>query len=411
MRDAIALVTFLLGLAVSAPAVRAQEFEPNNTCAQANLVSSGTYYGQTMHVWHFPDLEGWDYDFFRIPVPAGASVTITTWAYNLWEPGELRHYMYLNGCGGTANGPWATSSGPYSITFVNTTSSTSDFYLLLYAWSYELPDWMMMLDYQLQIEIVPDACVSGVEDRFETGPGGPAVPIAPGLHTGLFTRPDNDDVYSLRLAQGTSIAVRIDFDQSAGDLDLEVSDGTHTTVSNGTTGVEFVDFTTTLPIGADLTRIRVLPKPGPGATCNTYDLRIDVLQTPIGTSYCQAGVNGYTTEARILAAGSSSVSANLLMLWCQAFPGANPGILIASPTQAQVPFGDGFRCVGGGILRLAASSAVDHVAVYTPNFTSGQGTAITPGTTWNFQAFYRDTTLPGGTGFNLTDGVSIAMTP
>jgi len=47
---------------------------------------------------------------------------------------------------------------------------------------------------------------------------------------------------------------------------------------------------------------------------------------------------------------------------CQAFPGQNPGILIAGTSQAQVPFGGGVRCVGGGILRLGARSVANRIA-------------------------------------------------
>jgi len=65
---------------------------------------------------------------------------------------------------------------------------------------------------------------------------------------------------------------------------------------------------------------------------------------------------------------------------CQAFPGQNPGILIAGTSQA-------------------------------PNFAAGTGLQVTPGTTFDFQVFYRDLTLPGGAGFNLTDAVAIPLTP
>ena len=37
---------------------------------------------------------------------------------------------------------------------------------------------------------------------------------------------------------------------------------------------------------------------------------------------------------------------------------------------------------------------------------SGQ---ITPDSTWNFQLWYRDPMGPGGTGFNLSDGLSVTF--
>jgi len=253
-------------------------------------------------------------------------------------------------------------------------------------------------------------CAGGIEDRFEAGPGIP-VPLAPGNHPALYATTLNDDEYTLRLPAGTTISAQIDFVHAQGDLDLEVRDATLSLLSNGFTNQELVFYTTTPPDAFRDVVVRVAPKVGLTSVCNTYNLRVDVLQTALGTSYCQAEVNGYGTEARILPAGSSSVSANNLSFVCQAFPGLNPGILIAGTAQTQVPFGDGFRCVGGGILRLGASSAANRIALYAPNLSVGTGLQITPGTIWNFQAFYRDLTLPGGAGFNLTNAVAIPMTP
>jgi len=105
------------------------------------------------------------------------------------------------------------------------------------------------------------------------------------------------------------------------------------------------------------------------------------------------------------------VSANNLSFVCQAFPGQNPGILIAGTPQAQVPFGDGFRCIGSGIVRLGASAASNGVATYAPNLAAGRGLLVPAGTTFDFQAFDRDRALPGGAGFDLTNAVAIPLPP
>ena len=227
----------------------------------------------------------------------------------------------------------------------------------------------------------------------------------------LFAGTSREDAYSLRIPSGTTLRVRIDFQHAAGDLDLEVSDSVATTASTSTSDQESVTFTTTAPIAIDTVLVRVAPKVGAPPLCNTYALTIEVVSPALGTSYCDAEPNGYGTEARLLPSGSASVSANDLRFTCQAFPGPSSCLLVAGTQTTFAPFGDGWRCVGGTVVRLGTAFAVDRVATLAPNFTSPSGSAITPGTTWNWQVYYRDLSVPGGAGFNLTDGVSIAMTP
>jgi hypothetical protein len=85
------------------------------------------------------------------------------------------------------------------------------------------------------------------------------------------------------------------------------------------------------------------------------------------------------------------------------------------PDAEQVPFGDGYRCVGGGTHRLrpvvrADASGRAELAVdltLPPN----PGATILPGSEWSFQFWYRDPTGPGGTTFNLSNGLRAAFCP
>ena len=45
-----------------------------------------------------------------------------------------------------------------------------------------------------------------------------------------------------------------------------------------------------------------------------------------------------------------------------------------------------------------------------PPANSGAG-QITAGSTWNFQYWYRDPQLPGGSGFNLSDALQVLFRP
>ena len=107
---------------------------------------------------------------------------------------------------------------------------------------------------------------------------------------------------------------------------------------------------------------------------------------------------------------SPSFSANDLKLIAGPVPD-QPGIFYFGPNQIEVPFGDGYRCVGGTVRRLPVSFAsggnlvrdVDYSANYAAGF-------ITAGSSWNFQAWFRDPAAGGAT-FNLSNGLHITFCP
>ena len=113
---------------------------------------------------------------------------------------------------------------------------------------------------------------------------------------------------------------------------------------------------------------------------------------------------------------SSSVSGNDLTLRAEPVPAQQNGVFFYGPIQTQVPFGNGFRCVGAGgtgIARLAIENSgpagvLEHCLDNTMPPTAA--TQITVGSTWNFQAWYRDP-AGGGAFFNLSDGLSVTFGP
>lgn len=117
---------------------------------------------------------------------------------------------------------------------------------------------------------------------------------------------------------------------------------------------------------------------------------------PVAQNYCT------TTQARIAARpilGGALVTA-------YALPPNVPCLVYAGTTQAQAPFGNGVRCVGGTIVRLGVantqSGQVD-VALLAGDPLLQQ---INAGSPRYFQAWYRQAAIPGA-GFNLTDGVRL----
>ena len=96
------------------------------------------------------------------------------------------------------------------------------------------------------------------------------------------------------------------------------------------------------------------------------------------------------------------------------------GLFYYGPQPAQVPFGDGFRCVGGGstgtfrlnppLMTDSFGDAIRALDMTQPPMGSGSG-QVTGGSTWYFQFWYRDPQGPGGSGFNFSDGLQVDFCP
>ena len=133
-----------------------------------------------------------------------------------------------------------------------------------------------------------------------------------------------------------------------------------------------------------------------------------------GTNYCQAGVNSTGVGAPMSASGTADILRNDLVLRAEFLPPNRPGLFFYGAGEDNAPLGNGFRCIhpaGVGLFRLSPPLsagggslewAVDYAA---QSIVAGQ---ITTGSTWYFQAWYRDPAA-GGASFNLTDGYAITF--
>jgi hypothetical protein len=109
--------------------------------------------------------------------------------------------------------------------------------------------------------------------------------------------------------------------------------------------------------------------------------------------------------------GSTSVATNDFILYCYSTPPNSSGLFFFGPSQTQVAFGNGYRCVGGTIRRLAigiADGFGDANRVLDVNHVPGA--PITAGQVWNFQYWYRNPAA-GGAGYNLSDGLKVTFCP
>jgi len=165
---------------------------------------------------------------------------------------------------------------------------------------------------------------------------------------------------------------------------------------------------------AIIKRVQVESSANEGAFVMMDDMRIDFAE--IDMRYCEGAPNSTGEGARIAATGTTSVQANNLTLVSSGQPWLSTGLFFYGGATSQVPLGDGFRCVasgGSGVQRLPLDQAdvlatmrtvLDHDAIINPP------TQIMPGSTWHFQAMYRDPAA-GGNGVNLSDAITLTFAP
>ncbi|MFT4539583.1 MAG: hypothetical protein ACI841_003255 [Planctomycetota bacterium] len=141
-------------------------------------------------------------------------------------------------------------------------------------------------------------------------------------------------------------------------------------------------------------------------------IEVEAIAPALLSNYCIAASNSVGDGALISCVGSLSVAANDFTLRVQAAPIGEPGLFIQGENQLQQPFGAGHRCVGGNVTRLgpastvAADGSADRtVDLLNPPTAMSQ---ILPGSSWNFQFWYRDSAQAT---FNLSNGLNATFAP
>jgi hypothetical protein len=134
---------------------------------------------------------------------------------------------------------------------------------------------------------------------------------------------------------------------------------------------------------------------------------------PPVSNYCSTSPNSVGAGVIATATGSTSISANDLVLIGNGGPSNFFGIFFYGGAQIAAPFGEGLRCVGAGSGPLYRLPPVNSgsAGVFTTALNHGSLAApISPGETWNFQCWYRDP-QGGPSGFNLSDGLEVFFCP
>ncbi len=417
--------TALAAATLSAAPVRAGDFaEPNNTCATAYLLGPGGHAGLSSWDWYEPpSIDATDFDHYRIALAPGQSLLFTCTRTGSSGPAATLYGSVYDVTAGCAGAP-QLSAFLDNASFAATNSSTAsvEYDVVVYAWLAN--EGYATINYTLNVDIAPIGC-AGVDDLL--GPSSFSAPrrLTPvtigGLSAGatdLFAGPGQwDDVYAVRVPPGATIDARIALVHANGDLDLLLADpgsGTVLALSATTADQEQVIRTNTSGVVEEVL-VAVRARPADTSICNAYQLDLDVNDPAIGTSYCIAAPNSTENGASLRGFGTSSLGDPLssLAFAVEGLPPGVPCLLYYGTSTAQVPFGDGFRCVAGSTFREAvvfASAVGEALIPFTPASSQPSGTVV-PGSTWHFQAYYRNLTGPLGTGFNLSDGYTILFQP
>lgn len=135
-----------------------------------------------------------------------------------------------------------------------------------------------------------------------------------------------------------------------------------------------------------------------------------VPEYPQPQSYCVALPNSTGATATLASSGHTSVVWNDLVLSCSGLPPNTFGLFYAGTQRDQTPLGNGFRCLGGSVVRYpivhadAGGFAAQAIDLGSPLL------GVAPGDVRQFQMFYRNP-AGGGAGFNLSDGIEITVCP
>lgn len=138
---------------------------------------------------------------------------------------------------------------------------------------------------------------------------------------------------------------------------------------------------------------------------------VDLFAQP--QNYCTAAPNSVGPGAVFHVTGSASIAADDLELWSTGLPPGSVGVFAYGNAQSNLPFGNGFLCVGGTTASFLPTVAqANGVATVEVDYfgSPSQGGLIAAGSTWNFQFTYRDA-AGGGAQFNLSDATTVDFLP
>ena len=135
--------------------------------------------------------------------------------------------------------------------------------------------------------------------------------------------------------------------------------------------------------------------------------------TTAAETYCTGAPNSAGPGAQIQFNGSTSLSANELVLRVTGAVPFSPGLFLSGTSTIEVPFGDGFRCAGGSLVRFSAQivNGRGEASEFVDFTNFPNGLSLNSGDERSFQFWFRDPAGAGGSGFNLSNGLKLRLCP
>jgi hypothetical protein len=170
----------------------------------------------------------------------------------------------------------------------------------------------------------------------------------------------------------------------------------------------------TIPAQVAVSALAALPESEPG-TVYCYGVGC-----PCGNNDPSGGCrHSRRYGGRLAGSGSTSVAADDLELFAFVLPPNRNGRFYMSQNTTQLAFGDGLLCAGSGGYPLfrfpfensgstASLRLPPNLVAYCGQHFPGTG-QIFPGSTWNFQVWFRDPVGPCGGFFNTTNSYAVAF--
>ncbi len=126
---------------------------------------------------------------------------------------------------------------------------------------------------------------------------------------------------------------------------------------------------------------------------------------------CTTSPNSVGAGALLVAYGSTWISAQNFLLSAQHAPPGSSGLFFYGPGESAVPLGGGMLCVSGPQQRLPLVTVqASGLAQYHVDFSSSAASAITAGSSWYFQFWYRDPAGGSGALHNTSDSLRATFT-
>ncbi|TDJ76342.1 MAG: hypothetical protein E2O39_03400 [Planctomycetota bacterium] len=272
-------------------------------------------------------------------------------------------------------------------------------------------------------DITQEPCLVAPDDGLEENDTcGTAVPMVDGSYPGLFVSKTDPDYYTVQIAEGATIQLDWFFVGASGDIDVFLWDacgGNLLGQSISPDSDEQIIYTNTGTCTIDAVIRTELWGGDTNTDCNTYMFVIsgEGAGTPCaggpGTNYCTSTVNSTGAASTISATGSASIAANDLVISADNLP-QQPGIFIAGPSPAQIPFFNGFLCIDpNGLQRFLSvtspSGGVVAEAVDLASAAAGGLNAMS-GSSYFYQRWNRDP-MGGGGNANFSDGLDVLYSP